>query len=162
MAAWKRICCPVDFSAVSAEAVEEAAELAWRFGGMVTLLHVREPPSAPPTETVSSPEAAEKAVTVDQERQLESWRERAERVATTSVDSALVTGDAATEIIRFAGEGRHDVIVMGTHGRTGREKVAFGSVAQKVILDAPCPVLVIHARGARPRGADVKGSRFTE
>ncbi len=149
MGAWKKICCPVDFSGVSALALEEAAELAWRFGGNVTLLHVREPlPTPSPDETLPSREASE-AIAVEHEQELENWRERAQRISNTRVDAALAQGDPAVEIIRFAAEQRYDVIVMGTHGRTGREKVAFGSVAQKVVLDATCPVLVVH-RAPRP------------
>ncbi len=108
------------------------------------MLHVREPPPKPsPDETLPSQEASE-AVAAEHEQQLESWRERAQRVSNTQVDAALVTGDPAVEIMQFAANGRYDVIVMGTHGWTGREKVAFGSVAQKVVLDATCPVLVVH------------------
>jgi nucleotide-binding universal stress UspA family protein len=150
MAAWKRICCPVDLSAVSAFALEEAAELAWRFGSTLTLLYVDERLPRPDLgETLASSDALEQAV-AEHERQLAGWQERAKRVSGAVVESAVVTGDPATEIIRFAGDGRYDIIVMGTHGRTGREKVAFGSVAQRVVLDAPCPVLVVHPRIRRP------------
>ena len=155
MAAWKSICCPIDFSVVSAHALEEAAEQAWRSGGALTLLHVREAPSLPSAdETLASREALEQAA-VEHERLLASWEERARRMSTVAVDSTILPGDPATEIIRFAGEKRYDLIVMGTHGRTGREGVPFGSVAQKVVLDAPCPVLVVHPRlpSHHPRGA---------
>ncbi len=148
MAHWKRICCPVDFSAVSALAVEEAVELASHFGADVLLLHVREPvPTPSPDETLAEPEALKQAL-VEDERQLAGWQERSRRVSGVRVESAIAAGDPATEILRHAAQDRCDVIVMGTHGRTGRERVAFGSVAQKVVLDAPCPVLVVHPRRA--------------
>jgi nucleotide-binding universal stress UspA family protein len=80
------------------------------------------------------------------------WRVEAEPLACRPVRRKVVPGAAAVEIVCFAteGDGRYDIIVMGTHGRTGREKVAFGSVAQRVVLDAPCPVLVVHPRIRRP------------
>jgi nucleotide-binding universal stress UspA family protein len=154
MGAWKKICCPVDFSGVSALALEEAAELAWRFGGHVTLLHVREPPPAPSPDEIPPSQEASEEMAAEHEQQLENWRDRAERVSNTRVDAAMVTGDPAVEIMRFAAHGRYDVIVMGTHGRTGREKVAFGSVAQKVVLDAVCPVLVVHRTPRAPLPGD--------
>lgn len=146
MSEWKRICCPVDLSAVSARAMEEAAELARRHGGTVTLVFVDDRPARPGLdETLSSAEALAQAES-EHERQLAGWQERASRISTAHVDAAILAGDPAEQIIRFAAEGRYDVIVMGTHGRSGREKVAFGSVAQRVVLDGPCPVLVVHPR----------------
>jgi nucleotide-binding universal stress UspA family protein len=61
----------------------------------------------------------------------------------------LLTGAPADEIVRFAREGCYDAIVMGTHGRAGREHLVFGSVAQAVVREAPCTVVV--ARERRPR-----------
>jgi nucleotide-binding universal stress UspA family protein len=148
MAAWKRICCPIDFSAVSAFALEEAAEQAWLSGGALTLLHVCETPPPSAGETLASREAREQDA-VAHERLLRNWEERARGMSTAVVDSVTISGDPATEIIRFADEKRYDLIIMGTHGRTGREQLPFGSVAQKVVLDAPCPVLVVHPRASR-------------
>jgi nucleotide-binding universal stress UspA family protein len=148
MAGWKRFCCPIDFSAVSALAMEEAVRLARRFRASVTLLYVHEP-LPPPDEdaTLASHEALEQAK-AEHERQLAGWQERARKIAGMAVDCAVVEGDPATEILRFAAEGRCDVLVMGTHGRTPREGVAFGSVAQRTVLEARCPVLVVHLSDA--------------
>jgi nucleotide-binding universal stress UspA family protein len=148
MSAWNRICCPIDFSRVSRIAMEEAATLGSRFGGSVTLLHIETGTPLPAPEATLVPAEALHMVTLERERQLEAWRAAAERISRAPVDSALVEGDPATEIIRFVAGSRYDVIVMGTHGRSGRDKVPFGSVAQKVILDAPCPVLVMNDQGS--------------
>jgi universal stress protein A len=55
-----------------------------------------------------------------------------------------VTGDPATEIVRLAKEEQSDLIVLPTHGRTGLSHVFFGSVAEKVVRHAECPVLTLH------------------
>jgi nucleotide-binding universal stress UspA family protein len=157
MPAWKKICCPIDFSAASKVALEEAAELSWRYGGLLTLLHVRQrPPTAAPDVRAPPVEALE-AAKVRREHELWEWRERAARIATTAVEAVELEGDPAQEIVRFAVDGEYDVVVMGTHGRSNRLGLPLGSVAQNVILDAPCPVVVVHTRAPsvafRPRRA---------
>ena len=57
----------------------------------------------------------------------------------------MLQGIASSEIVRFAGESGHDLIVMGTHGRTGIKHALLGSVAEKVVREAPCPVLTLRA-----------------
>jgi nucleotide-binding universal stress UspA family protein len=146
MTAWKRICCPIDLSPISRTAMEEAAELGWRHGGRVTLLHVAEELPIAPSDASLAPHDAMEMAAVERDRQLESWREAAEHMSTTAVDCVLTTGDPATEIVRFADAGQYDVIVLATHGRDPASAPFFGSVAQKVILDAGCPVLVVNAR----------------
>ncbi len=153
MSAWKSICCPVDFSAASASAMERAAEVARWTGASLTLLHVDEQaPTPTPDATLVSPEMLRRAQ-IEKERQLAAWHEVAARLAGTPVDEVLTAGDPASEIVRVAGARAHDLVIMGTHGRTGRDRVPFGSVAQKVILDAPCPVLVVRSGVPREGGS---------
>jgi len=155
MGAWKKICCPVDLSPISRLAMEEAAELGWRFGAEVTLLHVDEPtPLAFPEQMLASRDAIMMGA-VERDRQLEAWRDATERMSSTRAGCVLLEGDPASEIVRFAEAGEYDVIVMGTHGRMDRAGAPFGSVAQKVILDAPCPVLVVNRRARSKRPAPV-------
>jgi nucleotide-binding universal stress UspA family protein len=61
-----------------------------------------------------------------------------------SVKAKVLVGDVAEEIIRHAEESSMDLIIMGTHGYKGLEKVMFGSVAEKVVRSSPCPVLTIN------------------
>ncbi len=61
-----------------------------------------------------------------------------------NIGSTILVGDVAEEIIRHAEESGMDMIIMGTHGYKGLEKVMFGSVAEKVVRSAPCPVLTIN------------------
>ena len=60
------------------------------------------------------------------------------------IEEKVLVGDVAEEIIRHAEESGMDLIVMGTHGYKGLEKVMFGSVAEKVVRSSPCPVLTIN------------------
>ena len=61
-----------------------------------------------------------------------------------NVKASVLVGDVAEEIIRHADESSMDMIIMGTHGYKGLEKVMFGSVAEKVVRSSPCPVLTIN------------------
>ncbi|HSN89854.1 MAG TPA: universal stress protein [Anaeromyxobacteraceae bacterium] len=149
MAVWSRILCPVDFSPPSRAALEEAADLAWRFAGELTLLHVDDRPGRPALgETLLAPAAVE-PWTLELERQLAEWAGIAEHTAVRPVRYALAAGPPAGEILRFAAEGGFDAIVMGTHGRGGVEHLQFGSVAEVVVRGAACPVLVVRRREAR-------------
>ncbi len=147
MPAWKKICCPVDFSWQSRAAMEEAADLAWRFGGDLTLVHVDDRPRR--RETIAVREARDEG-SVELERKLAVWRDEAEPIATTTVHHVLLAGDPADEIAPFAREERFDVVVMGTRGQTGREGWAIGSVAESVVREAPCTVVVVRGRVSRP------------
>ena len=59
-----------------------------------------------------------------------------------SFEHRLVMGDPATEIVRIAEEEQAELIVLGTHGRTGLSRILMGSVAEAVVRHAPCPVLI--------------------
>ena len=147
MPAWKKICCPVDFSSESRAAMEEAAELAWRFGGDLTLVHVDER-SPRALESLGAREERDEEAT-GLERKLAGWRDDAEPIATTRVDCVLLAGAAAEEIVRFAREKGYDVIVMATRGQGNRLGWALGSVAQNVVREASCTVVVVRGRSAR-------------
>ena len=73
------------------------------------------------------------------EKKMESFLEKHKHV-----EAKVLVGDVAEEIIRYAEESGMDLIVMGTHGYKGLEKVMFGSVAEKVVRSSPCPVLTIN------------------
>lgn len=146
--AWSKVCCPVDFSWESRVAMQEAAEVARRFGGDLTLVHVDDRPAQPrANETLASPESIGFG-TVELERTLAEWRDQAEEITKKAVDYALLAGVPAEEITRFAREGGYDVIVMGTHGQTDRDW-AVGSVAEAVVREAPCTVAVVRGPGWR-------------
>lgn len=142
MATWRNICCAIDFSESSRLALEEAADLARRFDARLSLIHVFEAAPAATTEGIFSPPDLIEQMSIELSRKLESWKAEAERRADRPVGQSVLAGDPATEIVRFAREGEFDLVVTGTRGRTGLKHLLLGSVAEKVVRQAHCPVLV--------------------
>jgi nucleotide-binding universal stress UspA family protein len=130
---------PTDFSECSDYAFRLACSLARDHGARVVALHVVTPPVVVYGEGVipSSPEVYE-----DQGR--EQLR-RLQPDPAVQLECRLVRGYAAEEVLRVAEETRCDLIVMGTHGRTGLSRLLMGSVAEQVLRKAPCPVLTVKA-----------------
>jgi len=153
MTAWTRIACPVDFSPASRVALERAAELARGSGAELMLIHVYEPRPRPlKTDTLVADAELLDQAPVELERELTAWRDVARKASARPVDCAFLRGDPTAEIVRFAGEGRYDLLVLGTHGRTELEHAAFGSVAEKVVREARCSVLVVRPVARSPGG----------
>jgi nucleotide-binding universal stress UspA family protein len=129
---------PTDFSTSSDYAFRLACSLARDYGSRLIVLHVATPPVVAFGEGV---------LPVQPEGYRDELREWLHRLAaqgpTARVEHHLVEGDAAAEIIHLAGETKCDLIVMGTHGRTGLGRLLMGSVAEQVIRKAPCPVLTV-------------------
>jgi nucleotide-binding universal stress UspA family protein len=151
MARWRRIACAVDFSRTSREAMERAAELARDLAAELVLVHVEDRvPPADAGDTLATVEAVER-IPLEIERQLGDWAAAAEAIAGGPVEQALLRGDPAAEIVRFAAERGADAIVLGTHGRGVPERLVFGSVAEAVVRDAGCSTIV--ERGAPASGA---------
>lgn len=144
MIEWKRICCAVDFGDAARAALEEAAALASKFEAELTLVHVvtLPPPSGNDT-LIASSTVADMQLKEDEEI-LARWRTEAEERARRPVRTRLLTGDPAAEILRHARDERCDLVVVGTHGRTGVPRLVLGSVAERVARRSPCAVLVVH------------------
>jgi nucleotide-binding universal stress UspA family protein len=148
MTEWKRICCAVDFSEPSRVALETAAGLAKAAGATLALVHAYAVP-APVGDFLVTPKDLGTLASGEAERTMRRWQEEAERRVGGPVKTAVVAGDPASEIIRFARAEAADLVVVGTHGRTGLKRLVIGSVAERVVREAPCPVLV--ARPATDR-----------
>lgn len=126
-----------------------AEELAGAFCAELLLVHVVPPTpvALPPLDSVYAPTFD---VVAYEEQLREHYRASLERLRkerlspTTEVRVRVVTGDAATEIVRLAKEEKSDLIILPTHGRTGISHIFFGSVAEKVVRHAECPVLTLH------------------
>jgi nucleotide-binding universal stress UspA family protein len=130
---------PTDFSERSQSAFRLAHALARDHGARLIVLHVGVPPVVVYGESVlpADTEAFSHAL----EEQLQQIRATDPHVR---LEHELVLGsDAVTEILRVAGETPCDLIVMGTHGRTGLRRALLGSVAEQVMRRAPCPVLTV-------------------
>jgi nucleotide-binding universal stress UspA family protein len=136
--AWRKVCCPVDFSRESRAALEVAVDLCRRLGAELTVLHVEE-------------KHGEGHGTLD------AWMEDVARLGVRAL-AANTRGDPKTAIARWAQRHGFDAIVMGTHGWTGRARVLVGSVAESTVRNATCPVMVIHEEWARARVREDAGA----
>jgi nucleotide-binding universal stress UspA family protein len=142
---WKRICCPIDFSDASHAAMEVAADLARRNGASLVLLHAYPIPgyTFPDGSVVASPRMMQELADTAQ-KHLEEWRVEAEKlVGAPRVRTEKAIGEPAAEILSFAKSSDQDLLVLGTHGRTGLEHALMGSVAERVVRKAHCPVLTV-------------------
>jgi nucleotide-binding universal stress UspA family protein len=147
-----RILVPTDFSEPSDEALEYAKGLATCLGSSIHVLHVLEDLAAHAwtTEVYVS---ALPGVHEEMERQA---RERLDQALTPEektkykAELALRMGSAFVEVLRYAREHGIDLIVMGTHGRGAIAHMLLGSVAERVVRKAPCPVLTVRHKGQQP------------
>ncbi len=136
---WKIICCPVDFTEPARAAFRVAVDLCARLGAELVLLHVD-----------SAEKIAEEMRGHDSpERLLAVWGEDARRLGATHVRLARASGQPEIAVLDHARRDAVDMIVIGTHGRTDREKMLTGSVAEGVVRNAECPVLTV--RPPKPR-----------
>jgi nucleotide-binding universal stress UspA family protein len=145
---WKKILCPVDFSEPSRAALQAAAELARHFDAEVLLFHAYQLPgyTLPEGSVVASPKMLQDLA--DQaERHLEEWAALARTMGAPRVTTEKGIGDPAIEIIELGRERGAELIVVGTHGRTGLRHALLGSVAERVVRRAGCPVLTVHPEG---------------
>jgi nucleotide-binding universal stress UspA family protein len=143
---WSKICCPVDFSEVSRRALREGARLALRDGAPLTVLHVLAPVR---TNVMAADMLAFVGEPIEPdprpglEAQLAEWKRDAEAIAPgIAVDTMLVTGWPEERIAELVRAHHFDLVVIGTHGRTGVKRLVLGSVAERVVREAPASVLV--------------------
>lgn len=141
----RKILHPTDFSDASAHALRYACAFAKHFGSELYLVHVV-PESV---VAVSAPMGAYLPPDYRQEFEKRSNDELAKLPQEDwgegiPVQRKTLAGPEFLEIVRYAKENKIDMIVMGTHGRTGLSHVFMGSVAEKVVRKAPCPVLTAH------------------
>jgi nucleotide-binding universal stress UspA family protein len=144
MITFRRILCPIDFSDGARRALDHAVELARWYAGSITALHVLQPvPYTDPLMVgaiVFTPEDVERTAA-----DLASFI--AEEIGGITVGTSVLQGAPAAVIVEQARTLPADLIVIGTHGRRGFERFMLGSVTERVLRTAPCPVLTV------PRGA---------
>jgi universal stress protein A len=146
MRAFKQILVPVDFFADSVEAIRVAAELSQSFDAKLELIHVYDPrPYALPDGFSMVDEVLLQRLTAALREHLALARRQALDAGARAVETELLYGHVATEIAVHAAKGHFDLIVMGTQGRTGIKHLMVGSVAERVVRLAPCPVLTVKA-----------------
>lgn len=143
----ERILVPVDFSPCSRLALQYGIDMAQRFGASLTTLHVYEPPHYVGDVMVQLPEKS--SVTVHEYVRRQSAQLLDELIDTTAglddvaFDRRLVSGVPHIAIVDAARDMKADLVIMGTHGRSGLSHLLMGSVVEKVLRQAPCPVLVV-------------------
>jgi nucleotide-binding universal stress UspA family protein len=145
----RRILVPIDFSPHSAEAVAWAADLGRRYDAALELVHVHPPLSValPEGYILQSPDQLARLLgQID--AALDEQKAFLEREAPgIPVATRILQGTPFVEIVRYARETDADLIVMGSHGRTGLAHALLGSVAEKVVRKAHCPVLTVRLEG---------------
>jgi len=137
---------PTDFSDSAMAAFRLACTLAKDWKSHVVILHVYPPVTALYTGEGIVPPAA----TPSRETLWQRLQEIRPSDAGVHVEYLLVEGSEVTEIIRTAQAKKADLIVMGTHGRTGLGRILLGSVAEYVLRQSPCPVLTVRTVGPEP------------
>jgi nucleotide-binding universal stress UspA family protein len=133
---------PTDFSERSQYAFRLACSLARDHDARLIFLHVWSPPLVPIAAAGPAPVRPEDFSPAPLEEQLRQLKVPDRNIR---VEHRLKQGDAASEIVRVAEETQCDLIVLGTHGRTGLKRLVMGSVAEQVLRNASCPVLAVKA-----------------
>jgi nucleotide-binding universal stress UspA family protein len=147
-----KILVPVDFSEHTSPVLRVAADLALKYEASLTLVHVNDlvvtlAPYPPLPPKILDQVATDARVRIDK------FRDEALALGARSVDTAIVYGHPTDEIVRFAEEGQFDWIVLGTHGRSGLNRVMVGSVAERVVRTARRPVLTVPLRSSAAKTA---------
>jgi nucleotide-binding universal stress UspA family protein len=141
----KKILVPVDFSENSNRIIQYGAYVAKQFGAEMEAIFV-----AQTFQDYSEFFEPHMPVIQFEEDLVASAKERMKSFLAESLDPSVVcnglvmAGDIAETILDYAKEQKVDLIVMGTHGYKGLEKVLFGSIAEKIVKRSPCPVLTIN------------------
>jgi nucleotide-binding universal stress UspA family protein len=143
---FKKIVCPVDFSEFTDGIIKYAVSLAKKYDAELHLFHVI--PNLnyfTPYESFLTPEnlvLIEKNI----EKEVQKDFEKIIKGIDISAKKVIKTGVTFVEIIDYIKEENIDLVVMGTHGRSGIEHILIGSVAEKIIRKSPCPVLTIRPK----------------
>lgn len=130
-----------------------ALKIATKYGSSIELLHIEEPPAwqgfVIPELVVSMPNAASTSLhefmQTRARRALQHLVEKLHHAGASQVVQRIETGEPGSVIVRIAEEEFFDLIVMGTHGRQGFERLVMGSVAERIVRQAACPVLTVRA-----------------
>ena len=142
----KNVLLPLDFSEPSLKATEYAVALARRFGASLHLLHVIEDPVVYLPMFESYPLPTRQQFETYAQVRLENWIPDADAEG-LNIEFHWRHGAPHVEVIDYAEDSSIDLIVMGTHGRGMAGHLLLGSVAEKVVRKAPCPVLTVHHQG---------------
>lgn len=140
----KDIIIPTDFSEISYSAFYYAGEIGERYGAKLHIIHVLEdiPPVLGKESAYFSDNESDNSAEQEAYSNLEIARQYLSNITSLDVNTVLKKGTDSEEIINYAREVNAGLIVVATHGRTGVLRTLMGSVAQKIIKNSECPVLV--------------------
>jgi len=140
-----KILFPTDFSESAENAARYAVSIAQKYGSRLYVVHVVEPFTYT-TEFGLDYSAQYREMEATARRLLDDFVASLQKNL-LHVEGVLLSGEPFVEIIRYAKREQVDLIIMGTHGRTGIEHILLGSVAEKVVRKSPCPVLTVKKTG---------------
>jgi nucleotide-binding universal stress UspA family protein len=148
----KLVLAPIDFSDPSLDAVESAADVASRFGAGLLLVHVVPAlPRLPPEISLFKEGEYEDRLHQEAAKRMGELAARCSQRGISVKSEVGVANDVGMEILRVGERSQADLIVIATHGVTGFNKLVFGSVTEKVVRLAHCPVLVLRASSESKR-----------
>jgi nucleotide-binding universal stress UspA family protein len=140
----KNILFPTDFSEGSAQALQYAVDMSKRYGAKLYVVHVIYDIAKATGWYVPHVSMDEMYKDIQEGAKKELERFGVEELAgVKNVERRVITGVPHEEIINFVGANKIDLVIMGTHGRKGIDKILFGSTAAQVVRHAPCPVLTV-------------------
>jgi nucleotide-binding universal stress UspA family protein len=144
----RRILCPTDFSDYSRHALDHAVAIARWYTSTITVLHVFSAlpvaayaPGMPGFESIVLTRADRDQLLVEMTRLIET-----ESAPGITIEAVIREGSTAGEILSQAADLKADLLIMGTHGRSGFERFLLGSITEKVLRKANCPVLTVPRR----------------
>lgn len=150
MADIKRILFATDFSDNSRYALTFAISFAQKYDAMLSVLHVIQQPSYPlgmyAEISFDAMDKFSQSISEAVQKEMQTLKEK-DLQGCPKYECLIVHGTPFLEILRMAKEKNVELIVVGTHGRTGLDHVLFGSTAEKVVRRAPCPVLSVRLPG---------------
>jgi CPA2 family monovalent cation:H+ antiporter-2 len=140
----RRILCPIDFSQTSRHALDHAVAIAKWYRSEITLLNVMPLEPQPPIRLAGTGESDVSFIPDrrSMEEELRAWSEPARREG-IKADIRVDQGAAASQIVEHARRANTDLLVIGTHGLSGFERFLLGSVTEKVLRKASCPVMTV-------------------
>jgi len=148
MLSMRKILVPTDLSPAATRVLEQARTFADKFSASIDLLYVWAPPALVAPEVLMTGVGVAEQPFLDwlahrSREQLSKFEQQATSAGIPVVHSFCEPGDPASAIVERAASGGYDLLVMGTHGRTGLSHALLGSVTEKVVRRAPCPILTV-------------------
>lgn len=150
----RQILVPVDYSDTSLAALRVAADLARRFGATLDIVHVWDRPTYISDAVLvghgQSQRPLGELIKENAERDMREFLAKVALPAGMARRERLISGDPASALLKDIEQGSADLVVVGTHGRTGLSHLLLGSVAEKIVRLSPLPVLTVPFRSSHP------------